>query len=149
MALTRSLLNVKRCIMNTMLKSMILVLALIATPAFAEKAATSQTQEQVTFLEKQDETTWTATTLTGSKVTSPAGYAVGTINDLVVRGDGTVSAVVINVGGILGVGSWHTAVGRVLSLDPRLADLRKVMKRTPLGSDPQARGSPPCGLLMV
>lgn len=87
-----------------------LALALVVTPALADQHAKSGAGDEVTFLATQDEATWTATTVKGSKVSSPGGFAVGTVSDLIVRGDGVVIAVIINIGGVLGVGGKEIAV---------------------------------------
>ena len=96
--------------MKTVLSAATLALALAVTPALADQHATGGAQDKVEFLQTQDPSTWTATTLKGSKVISPGGFEVGSINDLIVRGDGEVSAVIINIGGVLGVGGKDVAV---------------------------------------
>ena len=46
----------------------------------------------------------------GVKVTNKAGETIGDINEVLIDKDGKVAAVVLGVGGFLGVGERHAAV---------------------------------------
>ncbi len=69
----------------------------IALPAFA--AATSQSADE--FRTSQ---------LVGTKVFNSAGDNIGNIEDIVLKPDGSLDAVVISVGGFLGIGDKYVAV---------------------------------------
>jgi len=53
---------------------------------------------------------WVASRLIGSAVYDPANMSLGDINDIVADKDGRVKAVVIGVGGFLGIGEKNVAV---------------------------------------
>ena len=53
---------------------------------------------------------WRASKLMGAKVTNPAGEAISDINDVLLDKDGKVAAIVIGVGGFLGMGERNAAV---------------------------------------
>lgn len=74
--------------------------ACLAVPALAAP--------EVKFYTEQGE--WRASTLIDTKVTNAAGETIGDINDVLIDKDGKVAAVVLGVGGFLGVGERHAAV---------------------------------------
>src|SRR5665647_788548 len=74
--------------------------AFLAVPALAAP--------EVKFYTEQGE--WRASTLIDTKVTNAAGETIGDINDVLIDKDGKVAAVVLGVGGFLGVGERHAAV---------------------------------------
>ncbi len=97
----------------------------LATPAFAQTAkpdtmaapATSAatmpstgTTDQVAFVQSQDSTDWRGTKLIGATVYGPDNKSIGDINDVLIANDGKINAVVIGVGGFLGVGEKNVAV---------------------------------------
>jgi sporulation protein YlmC with PRC-barrel domain len=51
-----------------------------------------------------------ASKLIGTRVRNSAGQMIGDINDIVIGKDGNVAAVVLGVGGFLGLGERHVAV---------------------------------------
>ncbi len=53
---------------------------------------------------------WRASSLIGSSIRNAANEAIGDINDLLVGADGQVSAVVVGVGGFLGIGEKNVAI---------------------------------------
>ena len=63
---------------------------------------------EVKFYTEQGE--WRASTLIDTKVTNAAGETIGDINEVLIDKDGKVVAVVLGVGGFLGVGERHAAV---------------------------------------
>ena len=81
----------------------------VQTPApkagTAMNAATGET-----FLTQQSADEWRATKLVGSSVVGPDNASIGDVNDLVLEGNGTIKAVVIGVGGFLGIGEKNVAV---------------------------------------
>ena len=64
----------------------------------------------VTFITAQQPAEWMAHRLVGTKVLNAQADIVGDVNDVVVDANGTVSAIVIGVGGFLGVGDKDVAV---------------------------------------
>jgi hypothetical protein len=53
---------------------------------------------------------WRASNLMGLKVTNVANETIGDINEILFDNDGKVAAIVIGVGGFLGMGERHAAV---------------------------------------
>jgi sporulation protein YlmC with PRC-barrel domain len=51
-----------------------------------------------------------ASQLIGTRVQNPAGETIGDINEVILSRDGKVSAVVVGVGGFLGIGERNVAV---------------------------------------
>lgn len=104
----------------------------LATPAFAQSTksdtmakpdATTQTQATpssstmpsmstsgVAFIQNQHATDWRGSKLIGATVYGPDNKSIGDVNDVLVANDGKINAVVIGVGGFLGVGEKNVAV---------------------------------------
>ena len=80
-----------------------------ATPPAAAGAATAPTATG-RFIPAPSQDDWVASRLIGSTVYSPANESLGDINDIVASQDGQVKAVVIGVGGFLGIGEKNVAV---------------------------------------
>jgi hypothetical protein len=88
-------------------------LLLAAPAAFAQtttvdKPAVSATADGQFYTHQAGE--MRASKLIGSKVTNPANESVGEINDVVLGRDGKVAAVIIGVGGFLGMGERDVAI---------------------------------------
>ncbi|MCX5515957.1 hypothetical protein C3941_05020 [Kaistia algarum] len=79
-----------------------------APAATTDMSATTAMTERFITLQAPDD--WLAARLIGSTVYSPADDNLGDINDLVVASNGTVKAVVIGVGGFLGIGEKNVAI---------------------------------------
>jgi hypothetical protein len=62
------------------------------------------------FTTPQTSTSWRATEMMGVNVLNRAREKVGDVNDLIIDSDGRVVAVVIGVGGFLGMGERNVAV---------------------------------------
>ena len=75
-----------------------------AAPASDDLLAT------LVYPRRQQATQWLGLSLIGAKVVSANGDAVGRIANLIVDEDGTVASVIIEVGGLLGVGGKNVAV---------------------------------------
>jgi hypothetical protein len=100
--------------------------ALLATPAFAQankpnpmakpNSATESSMPNLSnaspesFVQTQHATDWRGTKLIGSSVYGPDNASIGSVNDLLIGNDGNVRAVVIGVGGFLGVGEKNVAI---------------------------------------
>lgn len=54
---------------------------------------------------------WRAAKLIGATMTDSLGNSVGTVQDIVIDGDGKVIAVLVSVGGFLGLGETTVAIG--------------------------------------
>lgn len=54
---------------------------------------------------------WRASKLIGTTMTNNLGESVGRVEDVVIDGDGKVVAVMVSVGGILGLGETSVAIG--------------------------------------
>lgn len=59
---------------------------------------------------RQDENTFLASTILDATIINVSGENVGDVNDLVVTSDGTVTGVVVGVGGFLGLGEKDVAI---------------------------------------
>jgi hypothetical protein len=99
---------------------------ILAPPAFAQvnkpdtmgkpNAATQSSMpnlsmvEHESFVQSQHATDWRGSKLIGAIVYGPDNASIGSINDLLIGNDSKVRAVVIGVGGFLGVGEKNVAV---------------------------------------
>ncbi|MCX5481417.1 PRC-barrel domain-containing protein [Kaistia geumhonensis] len=82
-----------------------------ATPPAATGDATATTPSATgRFIPAPSQDDWVASRLMGSTVYSPANETLGEINDVVASQDGQVKALVIGVGGFLGIGQKNVAV---------------------------------------
>jgi len=93
--------------------------AVLAVPAFAQApisntnstAKSSMTTTGETgFVRKESATDWRSTKLIGASVYGPDNASIGEISDVLIAGDGTIQAVVVGVGGFLGVGEKDVAL---------------------------------------
>lgn len=96
----------------------------------------------VAFVDAQQPSDWLASTLIGRTVTNAQGETLGDINDLIIDEQGTVVAVVIGVGGFLGVGEKDVGVRySALQLQPRPEPVPEPRDRPPAAQreDPKHR----------
>jgi hypothetical protein len=95
--------------------------AALASPAFAQdkpvnKSATTQgmpaqnTADRAGFVQNQHATDWRGSKLIGAIVYGPDNASIGDVNDVLLDNSGKIRAVVIGVGGFLGVGEKNVAV---------------------------------------
>lgn len=85
----------------------------LAVPAIAQNdqgnanapAATSQNNNAPSGSLVKSHGDWRSSELVGATVYNDSGNSVGTINDLLVSSDGTVSNAILSVGGFLGIGT--------------------------------------------
>ena len=96
---------------NTLLAaSSIAALALVST-AGAQDKSTAPARETTATTEKMDlKGTWRSTKLIGLDIYNRADEKLGDINEVLLDKDGRVKAVVIGVGGFLGMGEHDIAV---------------------------------------
>jgi sporulation protein YlmC with PRC-barrel domain len=94
----------------------------LASPAFAQqdkpinKSDTTQsmptqsTADRAGFVQTQHATDWRGSKLMGATIYGPDNASIGNVNDVLVDNSGKIRAVVIGVGGFLGVGEKDVAV---------------------------------------
>lgn len=85
-----------------------------ATPAPDAKVTVTTTapaeKKQAGFVQEQSADEWRASELIGSSVYGPDDKSIGDINEVILTSDGNVKAVVVGVGGFLGVGEKAVAI---------------------------------------
>ena len=90
------------------------LVAILASPAFAQinnnANSTAANSAAGGFVQSQHATDWRGSKLIGSIVYGPENASIGSINDVLIGNDSQVRAVVIGVGGFLGVGEKNVAV---------------------------------------
>ena len=91
--------------MKRIVKTTAIAIALATPLVLTETVAAAQN-----FLPKQSHNEWTANTLIGQPVKNSKNETVGDVNDLLFAENGKLVAVVIGVGGFLGLGEKNVAV---------------------------------------
>jgi PRC-barrel domain len=86
--------------------------AVLALPAYAQAPQPTATVPSVheNFVQSQHATDWRGSKLIGAIVYGPDNASIGSVSDVLIGNDSTVRAVVIGVGGFLGVGEKNVAV---------------------------------------
>jgi sporulation protein YlmC with PRC-barrel domain len=84
--------------------------ALLAPMAFAQTATTNSTNAQINTTSSAHHGEWRASKLVGLNVYNNNNEKVGAIDDLLTDQNGAVKAVVIGVGGFLGMGERLVAI---------------------------------------
>jgi sporulation protein YlmC with PRC-barrel domain len=85
--------------------------ALLATVAFAQSPATpSSNPAPAAASSSEFQGSWRASKMVGLSVYNDKNESIGSINDLLTEKDGKIQAVVIGVGGFLGVGEHLVAI---------------------------------------
>ena len=92
----------------------------LATPAFAQmnkpdtatpsSMPNQNTAGHASFVQAQHATDWRGSKLIGATIYGPDNASIGNVNDVLVDNTGKIRAVVIGVGGFLGVGEKDVAV---------------------------------------
>lgn len=116
--------------------------ALLASVAFAQAPMQSDTTKNApatasgTLTPATMQTGWRASKLVGLNVYNSANESVGSINDILTDKSGKITAVVIGVGGFLGVGEHLVAVpfDRVQFVDQPVASTSATAPARPAGS---------------
>lgn len=87
---------------------------LAAAPAFAAENTTATTAPanagNATFISQAQAGDWRASKLVGVDIYGPDNKSIGDVNDVLINRDGSIKAVVIGVGGFLGVGEKSVAL---------------------------------------
>ena len=101
--------------MKTILATSLVTLALVSGPAFAQTAQqtdrnTAATTAQTPANKMALKGNWRASKLMGLDVYNEANEKLGDVNELILDKSGKVTAVVIGVGGFLGMGEHDIAV---------------------------------------
>ena len=125
--------------------------ALIALPAAAQTTATPDTKtkaeaNKAAAMYEMKAGQWRATKLTGVAVYNNNNEKIGDVNELIVGRDGKVEAVVIGVGGFLGMGEHLAAVpfDKVKWVDtPREQTVSTRTTTTTTGSGTSSPATPP------
>jgi sporulation protein YlmC with PRC-barrel domain len=93
--------------------------AVLAVPAFAQQPmgksdmlnqSSAGTAGSAGFVRQQTPDEWRGSKLIGSSVYGPDDKSIGEIDDVIVASNGQIKAVVVGVGGFLGVGQKDVAV---------------------------------------
>jgi hypothetical protein len=82
-------------------------------PPPAQSTAQQQSAQQPAtpqFLQQQSSNEWRSSNLVGASVTGVGNQSIGEIEDVLIENNGTVKAVVVGVGGFLGMGGKHVAM---------------------------------------
>jgi sporulation protein YlmC with PRC-barrel domain len=131
--------------------------AALATPAFAQTSTTapaptapaqstmpkmSATPAGDTFVQQQQATDWRSSKLVGTSVYGTDNTNIGDINDVLIGSDGTVRAVVVGVGGFLGVGEKNVAIPFNALNVQRKADSASIDKITVSYTKDQLKNAP-------
>jgi sporulation protein YlmC with PRC-barrel domain len=78
-------------------------------------------------------TDWRASKLIGTTMTNVLGESIGKVEDVVIDKDGKVVAVMVSVGGFLGIGESPVAIGMrhlvVTQLEPDLLEVKTSLSR--------------------
>lgn len=81
-------------------------------PAATDRPAPERKAPSVLPLPESGTTTdWRASQLIGTTMTNILGEQIGTVGDVVIDADGKVVAVMVSVGGFLGLGETSVAIG--------------------------------------
>lgn len=83
---------------------------LLGAPALAQQSGGAGQAPAGQFIDKQAADEWRAPKLVGVDVYGADNKKIGTVKDILMNHDGSVQAVVIGVGGFLGIGAKEVAV---------------------------------------
>ncbi len=107
--------------------------------ATMDKTATAQ---PAGFMQQQNASEWRGSKLIGASVYGPDNKSIGDINDVLIGNDGRVTAVVVGVGGFLGVGEKNVALPfKALDVE-RKADSTSIDKITVSYTKDQLKNAP-------
>jgi hypothetical protein len=81
-----------------------------STTSGSAQSTPSTSSDKAAFIQSQDSTDWRGSKLIGTTVYGPDNKSIGGINDVLIAQDGKINAVVIGVGGFLGVGEKNVAI---------------------------------------
>ena len=81
-----------------------------ATPATPTPAPAASGSMGAQFVAKQDTSHWLASKFMGTDVMGADNQKIGDVNDMLFDKDGKISAVLVGVGGFLGIGEKNVAI---------------------------------------
>jgi len=89
--------------------------AVLAAPAFAQTPSTMDKSmtthaKSAGFMHNQTANEWRSSKLIGASIYGPDNNSIGDVNDVLVGDNGRIRAVVVGVGGFLGVGEKNVAL---------------------------------------
>lgn len=96
-----------------MLKTLMLsttICGLMMTGAMAQESTMGSASSGPKFISAQSPNQWVFSKFKGTDVLGPDDKKIGDVNDLVFERDGKINAVVVGVGGFLGVGQKNVAI---------------------------------------
>jgi sporulation protein YlmC with PRC-barrel domain len=111
-------------------------------PSTSAATTPSTTADPAAFVQNQDSTDWRASKLIGATVYGPDNKSIGDINDVLIANDGKINAVVIGVGGFLGVGEKNVAIPFDKLQVARKADSAAIEKVTVAYSKDELKNAP-------
>jgi hypothetical protein len=79
-------------------------------PQATRRSSDSAANKDTAYKSVSARSDWRASNLIGSSIRNAANEPIGDINDLLIGADGEVSAVVVGVGGFLGIGEKNVAL---------------------------------------
>jgi hypothetical protein len=79
-------------------------------PPATRRSSDSAANKDTAYKSVSARSDWRASNLIGSSIRNAANEPIGDINDLLIGADGEVSAVVVGVGGFLGIGEKNVAL---------------------------------------
>lgn len=94
------------------------------------------------FVSSQQSTDWRGSKLIGASVYGPDNASIGEINDVIIGTDGKINAVVVGVGGFLGVGQKDVALPFEAISVTRKADSASIDKITVSYTKDQLNNAP-------
>jgi hypothetical protein len=111
------------------------------TPSTSAQSST-MANDQVAFVQTQNSTDWRGSNLIGATVYGPDNASIGDINDVLIANDGKINAVVIGVGGFLGVGEKTVAIPFDKLTVARKADSASIEKITVAYTKDELKNAP-------
>jgi hypothetical protein len=105
-------------------------------------AAMPAISESSNFVTAQNSADWRGSKLIGATVYGPDNASIGDINDVLIANDGKINAVVIGVGGFLGVGEKTVAIPFDKLQVTRKADSASIDKITVSYSKDELKNAP-------
>jgi hypothetical protein len=101
-----------------------------AQPTTQPKPPDTAQQKPMQFLQQQSSSEWRSSNLVGTAVTGSGDQNIGEIEDVLLDRNGMAKAVVVSVGGFLGIGDKDVAIPfSALTID-RNADGKKIERIT-------------------
>jgi sporulation protein YlmC with PRC-barrel domain len=119
----------------------------LATPAFAQNSQQSSgpvaaADQKTGFVQSQSGDEWRGSKLIGASVYGPDNASIGEVSDVLIAPDGTIRAVVVGVGGFLGVAQKDVALPFQALTIKRTPDSSSIDKITVSYSKDELKNAP-------